>query len=506
MVKQNILDRAISWIAPEAGVRRIRQRAAIEAVSRGYDGASRDRLRHGWRTHGASANNEIGVAGSLLRDRSRDLTRNNPYAANALSVLVTHAVGAGIVPRAKDKRVNALFAEWMKQCDADGHSDFFGIQSLAVREMLEAGTGMVRRRRRRAADGLAVPLQLQLLEVDHLDTAKNGDLTGSQRAAYGIEYDALGKTVAYWLYPQHPGNVNLWSTTSLESKQVPAEDIVFAFDKQRAGQSQGVPWAAPVITSLYDLQTYEQAELIRKKLEACMVGVVTGDDESGIGLPVEGETSPGVYNADGEIVEKFEPGMLYHARGGKDIKFTQPAATATYDSYKTAMLHTIAAGYRVPHALLSGRLDKVNYSSSKVGLETYKRTIEDLQWRVIIPMICQPIWDWFCEAAYFAGKIRSRTVAVEWSPPRFPSADEAKDVAARVAAIRAGLLNPMVAIAETGYTPDEVIAGFVEWNKMLDDKGLIFDSDPRRMSQAGQTQQEPGDDPPPDGSTGGDTS
>ena len=54
--------------------------------------------------------------------------------------------------------------------------------------------------------------------------------------------------------------------------------------------------------------------------------------------------------------------------------------------------------------------------------------------------------------------------------------------------MRAGLLNPMTAIAETGYTPDEVVAGYVEWNALLDKHGLIFDSDPRHMSQAGQTQ------------------
>jgi len=41
-------------------------------------------------------------------------------------------------------------------------------------------------------------------------------------------------------------------------------------------------------------------------------------------------------------------------------------------------------------------------------------------------------------------------------------------------------------------------------NKLLDEKGLIFDSDPRRMSQAGQTQQsaeeEPGNEPDEDAS------
>lgn len=497
MAKANLLDRAIAAVAPRAALRRVAARQAFDIATRGYDGAARGRLNGSWRTPNTSAETEIGTSAQLLRDRMRDLVRNNPYAANALSVLVTHAVGAGIVPRSKDKTVNKLFAEWAKQCDADGHMDFHGLVSLTTGGMLEAGSGVVRRRRRRLEDGLAVPLQLQVMEVDHLDATKNGALANGRRAAYGIEYDALGKTTAYWMFPNHPGNTMLTSTTSLASVPVPASDVAFAFVKQRAGQSQGVPWGHAAIRRLYDLDTYEEAEIIRKKLESCMVGVVVGgDDVGGVGLSLNENEMAGVYDADGNIVEKFAPGMLYHARGGKDIKFTQPANTANYDSYKNSMLHTIATGFRVPHAFLTGRLDKVNYSSSKIGLETYKRIIDDLQWKVIIPMICQPLWDWFCEAAYFAGKIKSRTVPVEWSPPRFPSADEAKDVAARVNAMRSGLLNPLVAIAETGYTPDEVLDGYVEWNKMLDDKGLIFDSDPRRMSQAGQTQQASADDPP----------
>lgn len=496
MAKANILDRAIGWVAPGTAARRLKDRAVMDVLIRGYDGAVRDRLKHSWRVQATSADAEISRAGSLMRDRMRDLVRNDPYAANALSVLVTHAVGPGIVPRSKDKRVNELFAKWMKQCDADGHLDFFGIQSLAVSEMLESGTSIVRRRRRLPSDGLAVPLQLQVMEVDHLDVSKSGELTGGRRVNYGVEYDVIGKVVAYWLYPQHPGNTSLLSSTSLDSKPVTAEDIAFGFVKQRAGQSQGVPWGHAAITKLYGLQTYEDAELVRKKLEACMVGVVTGGDDEALGLPIGDNEIAGVYNADDEIVERFEPGMIYHAKGGKDIKFTQPAATANYDAYKTSMLHTIATGFRVPHALLTGRLDQVNYSSSKIGLETYRRTIDDLQWKVIIPMICQPLWDWFCEAAYFAGKIKSRKVDVEWTPPRFPSADEAKDVAARVMAMRSGLLNPLTAIAETGYTPEEVISGYVEWNKLLDDSNLTFDSDPRRMSQAGQTQQAAADTPP----------
>ena len=37
-----------------------------------------------------------------------------------------------------------------------------------------------------------------------------------------------------------------------------------------------------------------------------------------------------MVDADGNRVEQFEPGLIAYARGGKDIRFNQPAATGGY--------------------------------------------------------------------------------------------------------------------------------------------------------------------------------
>jgi lambda family phage portal protein len=503
MAKPNLIDRAIGWIAPEAGARRLRHRAAIDIMTRGYAGADRGRLKSSIRAPSTSADAEVSRASRLLRDRMRDLVRSNPHAANALSVLVTHAVGDGIVPRTKDKKVNALFDEWSKRCDADGMLNFYGVQSLAVRGMFESGDGLVRRRRRRAEDGLPVPLQLQVLETDLIDGTKDGIQSGGGIVIQGIEFDAIRRRRAYWMFGSHPGNSFFDPLLSIQSKPVPADDIAHVFEKQRT-QVRGTPWGAPSIADLYDLGSYEQAELVRKRLEACLVGVVTGGDITDpVGMEMvgaDGNPLPaGVYDVRGARVEKFEPGMFYTAVGGKGIEFSQPAATGSYDPYKTSMLHTIAAGFRVPHALLSGRLDKVNYSSSKIGIEGFRRTMSALQWQVIIPMLCEPLWRWFLEAAYLAGKIDHMDHPAEWSPPRFYSADPGRDVKAKLDAVRAGFKSLSSAIAETGYNPDDVLAQIAADNKKLDALGIILDSDPRRMSQAGQTQQKQPDDEPTDG-------
>ncbi|MFN4125756.1 phage portal protein [Pannonibacter indicus] len=466
--------------------RRVMARQAFETLTRGYDGAARGRRTEGWRTPGSSADTEIGVAGALLRDRMRDLVRNNPHAARAVAVLVNNIIGAGIMPRAAsgnealDRKVDALFERWTAECDADGQLDFYGLQTLICREMVEAGEVLVRRRLRRAADGLAVPLQLQVLEADFLDATKSGAI-GAGRIVQGIEFDALGKRRAYWLHSEHPGDTHGTLRGGFDSHPVPASDIAHVYEKQRT-QARGVPWGAPVIRSLRDLDDYEVAELVRKKTEACVTAIVFGDDEAQQGI------APAVVDADGNRVEQFEPGLIAYARGGKDIRFNQPAATGGYGEYKRASLHTISAGFRVPYELLTGDLSQVNYSSIRAGLVEFRRMIDAVQWQLFIPMLCAPVWRWFTEAAWAAGQIPMPDVPVEWSPPKFDAVDPYKDAMADLLAIRTGTMTLAQAIARQGHNPDAVLAEIAATNAKLDGLGLVLDSDPRRVSKTGSAQ------------------
>jgi lambda family phage portal protein len=493
----NWFDRAIASVAPRTAARRVLARQAFETLARGYDGAARGRRTDGWRAPASSADTEIGMAGALLRDRMRDLVRNNPHAAKAVAVLVNNIVGAGIMPRAAsgdealDRRVDDLFERWAEACDADGQLDFYGLQTLICREMIEAGEVLVRRRLRRSSDGLPVPLQLQVLEADFLDATKSGAL-GAGRLVQGIEFDPVGKRRAYWLHAEHPGNA--WGALNggLGSRPVPATDIAHVYEKQRT-QARGVPWGAPVIRALRDLDDYEVAEIVRKKTEACVTAIVFGDDEAQQGI------APAVVDADGNRVEQFEPGLIAYARGGKDIRFNQPSATGGYGEYKRASLHTISAGFRVPYELLTGDLSQVNYSSIRAGLVEFRRMIDAVQWQLFIPMLCAPVWRWFIEAAWAAGQIPVPDVPVEWSPPKFEAVDPQKDAMANLLAIRSGTMTLAEVIAQQGRNPDAVLAEIAATNAKLDALGLVLDSDPRRVTKTGSAQaSDPATNPEPD--------
>ncbi|MBF0436480.1 MAG: phage portal protein, partial [Magnetococcales bacterium] len=180
----NILDRIVTTFSPEMGLRRVRARGAIDVLRREYDGAKTGRRTDGWITPGNDANAEIAIASTRLRNRARDLVRNNPFAAKAIFTYASSMVGSGIRPRPKadskilDAQVTSLWEDFSNQCDADGRTNFYGIQTLMVRSMVESGECLLHMINRPSSFGLAVPLQLRVLEADHLDVTRDHTLPG----------------------------------------------------------------------------------------------------------------------------------------------------------------------------------------------------------------------------------------------------------------------------------------------------------------------------------------
>lgn len=495
-VKWGLIDRALEAFSPGVAAKRMAARRSL-TLMRGYDAAQRGRGTEGWHAASTDADGEIAAAAPMLRARMRDLVRNNPMAAQAVQVLVNNIVGPGIRPRANtgnkklDKKVDDLFRAWSKSCDRHGHTDFYGLQNLAVREMIEGGDLFAIKRPTRMR-GKLVPLEIELREADHLDAARFDSRPSGVTIRQGIEYDAAGRRLGYWMFDEHPGSNAPVFTRKLESRRVPADRVAHLFERQRT-QARGVPWGAPAMRAIRDVDDWQRAELVRKKTEACVVGVVLGAGEESEGI------APSVLDSEGNTIEQFEPGLIAYAPGGKDIKFNQPASTGGVYEWHRVQLHIIAAGFRVPYALMTGDLSQANFASSRVGLNEFRRMVDQLQWQTVIPMLCEPIWRWFIEMAQTAGFLPDRDIPVEWAPPRFESVNPLQDAQADRLEVRAGFSTLAQQIARRGYDPEEVMAEAQAMNKKMDEMGLVFDSDPRRVTQAGLAQQAEAETQPPRG-------
>jgi capsid protein len=119
-----------------------------------------------WMPTTDSANAILFQDAARLRSRSRDMARKNAYAANGIEAIVANAVGTGIKPQSKTdepdlrQQIQSLWLEWTDEADSAGLTDFYGLQALICRAMVEGGECFVRLRVRRPEDGLSVPLQL----------------------------------------------------------------------------------------------------------------------------------------------------------------------------------------------------------------------------------------------------------------------------------------------------------------------------------------------------------
>jgi capsid protein len=389
-----------------------------------YEGARTDRRTGGWVTTGNSANAEISVALAKLRERSRDLIRNNAYAARAVAEIVGNAIGTGITAQARsgdagggpvDQRRLGRMDRGVRRRRA---ARLLWSSGAVARTVFESGECLVRFRQRRESDGLTVPLQLQVLEPDYLDHTKT-QKTETGYIIQGIEFDLVGRRIFYWLYGQHPGDVvqtGVRGGASLQSIRVPASEVLHIYRKDRPGQVRGVPWLAPVVVTLRDLDEYEEAELVRKKIEACFAAFVT-QPQGPDGPPI----APSVPDAaTGKRVESFEPGMIEYLKPGEEITFASPSASAGYRDYVAAKQAQIATGLQLTYEQLTGDLSRVNYSSYRAGLLSFRNGIEGFRWLTFIPMLCAPVWERFLTVAYAAGAIpEPGPFRAEWTPPGF---------------------------------------------------------------------------------------
>jgi lambda family phage portal protein len=497
-IQFNFAERALSVVAPQWALQRAGARLQLgmlrEVERRHFEAAQPGRRTKEWRRTATDANSAAGPALATLRNHARELVRNNPWAKRGKQIIANNAVGWGIVPKPIDigvritKDANALWSEWAgsTQCDYDGQHDMYGLQRLAAATIAESGEVLVRRYYQPSAKRkrLAIPIKLQVLEPDHLDTSKHGyRLANGNRLIYGVEFDSEGERVAYWLYREHPGASGVFGLSQIfgTSVRVPAEDVLHVYYKDRATQVRGYTWFAAAIVKLKDFDEYEDATLIRQKIAACFAAFVT--DTSGNGTGIGAATSD-------PLVERLEPGMIHKLPIGKSIEFASPPAPGE-SKYDVRVLRAISAGLGIPYEDLTGDYSNMPFSAARMGRIAFRANVHDWQYNMLIPMLCGPIWQWAMQAAFVAGEIGGIPGAT-WTPPAPAAIDPDKEARANILRVRGGQATLDEIVREQGYDPDVFWVEYAVGMQRLDSLGLVLDSDARHVSQAGTFN------PPPD--------
>lgn len=468
--------------------RRLLGNTAKRSSDAAYQAAGRGRAFYKWFASGSGANSALLGGLSIMRARSRDLARNNPWCVSALDSLVANITDPGIMPisRAADKKfrrdARRLWTDWGVYADAAGVLSWDLLVGLAARSLFESGEVFVRMRPRRPSDGLPVPMQVQIIEADHCPIEHTVDADNGNKIIAGIEFDKLGKRVAYWMYPEHPGeSAQNQQFSGAALKRIPADEIIHLYEPTRPGQIRGTPRLTAVIKRLYDLHEYEDAELKKKKIASMFVGSIESPavDEDLL------DEEEGLDDQQNVNWANIEPGTILTLEPGEELKFSNPpAADASYEPHIKMQLRAVASAIGITYEQLTGDLTGVNFSSIRAGLNEFQRRARRLQ-RLIAHQLCQRVWDVWLETAVLSGALsapgfasaRSEWARVEWRAPGWRYVNPQQEVAAIKEEIKGGLNSRVAVLAEQGKDVVEIDEQNFEDKERADELGLKYDTD-----------------------------
>jgi lambda family phage portal protein len=444
---QNVsrLDRAVLALSPQRGLQRIESKMRARILMN-YDAASNGRRVRGWKAPASDADGASSAGRSTMRQRSRDMIRNAPFARRAQSVVTNNVVGSGISPTLTGTNKKALEAARLvlltalasKELDARGVLNLSAMQTVVVNSTFESGEVLVLRRTPKIPTPGKLPLKIELLEVDHLNSAILSH--GSNEVRDGIEYDGDGRAVAYHLYQQHPGAAS--RNITLATSRVPASDILHIRRCDRPEQSRGVPWLAPVMITLGEMRDYQEAQIVKQKVSSLMAAVVDGGEN---GVP-DGASG----------LDMLSPGAVVYTEAGQSVTFSNPPRVDDYGPVMRLGLSAVAMGLGITYESLSGDLTGVNYSSSRVGRLEMDKNIETWQTQIMIDQFCTGVGQWALDAYRLMNARGARGLAFEWTAQRRALIDPVKEIPSILKKVDGGLSSLQREQRAMGLDPETV--------------------------------------------------
>lgn len=445
--KMNLADQIVSWIDPQAGLKRLAARHML-ALHGGYTGARGDRRQtRNWKPASGSADNATLPDLQELRNRSRDLIRNAPIASGAINTVVTNTIGVGLKLQSRidrdmlrgvlgereedfdafERHAERLFSYWSysQDCDASRIQNFYGLQDLCFRSVLEAGdVFLIRRFIKRP--GKLFGTSLQIIEADRV---VNPDFRMDKPwLAGGVEMDSYGAPIAYHIRQGHPDDYS--DDRRKESVRIPAYGsdgiplVYHLIPRKRPGQTRTPPYLSPVIESLKQLDKYTEAELMSAVISSMFTVFVRSEDPDGIASMRDEKDN-------GSTDKEFElgAGAILDLLPYESIEIADPKRpNQAFDGFVLAIMRQVGVALEIPFELLVKHFT-ASYSAAQAALlEAWKFFKSRREWTA--SALCQPVYEAVITEAVARGYlnapgffsdplIRRAYLGAEWiGPPR----------------------------------------------------------------------------------------
>lgn len=381
-----------------------------------WKGAEVSGMTADWRVALRSPNDELRPTLHRLRARGRDLRRNDPYARQFLNLFGTNVVGhRGFKHQSQVRGPSGeLLADLNDRLDV-GWRDFASSPITTDRRLTLVEAEYLRLETL-ATDGEVFirffngypnrhGFALQFIDADQIDHEFNREARpGQNEVRMGIEVDAYGAPVGYWVLDQ-PYGYGFTYGGRRERYLVPAYDprtglgeMLHDFIPLRANQARGLTWFAPILLTAKMRMGMLEAELYAARLSAAKpIALQVRDGATDIQITGEDDPSrpPPVFNANPGEIPSLPPG--YELVG---VNTDHPSAA--FPNFMITILREYATALGVSYNALCNDLQSVNFSSMKTGLLAERGLWRKLQEREVRTFL-QPVRDAWLRSALLRG-------------------------------------------------------------------------------------------------------
>jgi lambda family phage portal protein len=312
-------------------------------------------------------------------------------------------------------KVETEFRLWCEspECDITRTQNFYGLQNLAFRSALESGDSItllpMAPKSAQSRSRIPYSLRLQVIEADRLSNPYFR--MNTETFAGGVEMDEFGAPVAYHIMRKHPGavdrmNMLVWDRYEAFGAKSKRRNVLHLFERTRPGQTRGVPYLAPVVETIKQLDRYNEAEIMAAVVAACFTVFVKTERSEGIasanplGAP-SGDTSMGTV--DGEEV-RLNSGAVVELNPGEDVTIANPNRPNTgFGGFMESCARQIGMSLGLPFEVLMKHFT-ASYSASRAALlDAWRFFRMRREW--LAEMFCQPIFEAFMDEAVANGRV-----------------------------------------------------------------------------------------------------
>lgn len=395
----NVLDKAIGFFSPKAGVVREAYRQQLDEI-RGYDAAG-FRGNSNWQVSNNSAEMTDRYSRDNIRAKTRDLERNSDIFNGITSAYKRNVVGVGISIQAwtNDEELNTkleeLWQEWTKKrnCDVTETQSFNQILRMAItRKKVDGGILFVKR----YTTGGITPFKLQMVEVDELDTIQTSPKSTGNKVVGGIEYNAFNKPMGYWIK-----QYSIDGYREMQPVYIEAKDVVFYFSKKRPSQIREMSDMTPTVNRIRDTNEFMTSVSVKERIAACLgILIKRVNPVASMGRNTGKSDKRSSYEG-----KSISPGMILEMNAGDEAQILDPKGQATDASkYVKLQQQLMSSGQGLSYEAVARDMSQSTYSSARQGsIEDELTYVEEKE---LLEDCMSEIYETFVISCYLSGLIQ----------------------------------------------------------------------------------------------------